>query len=527
MAALEQTLVGALRGRGYLYAKIDSLVREGTTSVYATQGPLVVVDEIDLVESRPGVAGDLSALIRVREGDPFVVSAVERDLLTLLAELSRAGYPFAEGRIAELSTAPGNPGRIRIVISVDAREAVLLDHIELPGAIRTRPGFVGRLAGVRPGRPLVDFDPGEIRSLLEGTRYFDEVGEPELQRLGDDRVAMIIPVRESAPGNFDLVMGYTPETSTVRRGGLVGNGHLELRNLFGGGRAFDIRLNRLPGRVSTVDVGVSDPMILGLPVGAEMSFHGVQQDSTYDQQKYGLNVTYGLTRSLAAVAGVSREVTGPGQAGLSIRAGEQRIPRSTATFLGAGVQFESLDWPVNPRSGLLLETMFERGSKNRTARRVDAEGDTLTERTRVRQERLRLEARYFVPVFRRQVVAVGLDARLLLSDEYDESDLLRFGGATSLRGYNEEQFLGRLAARLLVEVRHQLDRHAYAFVFTDLGYLEVPDTRDLSKRRDVLPGFGFGLQFRTPVGLINTTYAFNDSDSPLDGRVHVGLSFSL
>ena len=180
-----------------------------------------------------------------------------------------------------------------------------------------------------------------------------------------------------------------------------------------------------------------------------------------------------------------------------------------------------------PRLGQRVETMFERGNKNRTARTVDVGGDTLTERSRVRQERLRVEARYFVPVFRRQVVAIGVESRLLLSDAYDESDLIRFGGANSLRGYNEEQFMGRLAGRLLVELRHLLDRYAYAFVFSDLGYLEVPETPELRKLQDFLPGFGFGIQFRTPVGLLNTTYAFNDSDSPLDGRIHVGLSFSL
>lgn len=307
----------------------------------------------------------------------------------------------------------------------------------------------------------------------------------------------------------------------------MGNGHLQLRNLFGGGRLFNLRLNRLPGRVSSVDVGIADPNIAGLPVGIEGMFHGIQQDSTYDQQRYSAGVSYEVSDGFRLVAGASREVTKPGQAGLQLRSKRQRIPRSTASFVGIGVRYESVDFPVNPRSGLRVESMFERGNKNRTTRFIDESGDTLVSRTRLNQERLTLRVRYFVPTLRRQLIAIGADAQLLLSDEYDESDLIRFGGASSLRGYNEQQFLGRLASRILLEYRYQLDRWAFAYVFADLGVLETAPTDGVRSRRDLLPGFGVGTQFRTEVGIINVSYAFNDDDGPIDGRIHVGLSFSL
>ncbi len=516
-----------VRRQGFLYARADSLQHAQSAAAYISRGPRVLVGEVRLEGSDPGALSDAGVFLGIDQGDPFVTSEVERALLALLQQYVRAGYLFAEVKVASVDPIAGELERVRLVVGVDVGQQVILDRIELDGAARTRPRFVGRLTGLRPGRILTDFDPDEVRRVLLATDYFEDVGIPELLRESDDRVRLVIPLRDAAPGAFDLVMGYTPETGSVQRGGLVGNGHLQLRNLFGGGRDFSLRLNRLPGRVSTVDVAVADPGVLSLPVGIELSFNGVQQDSTYDQQRYGANLTYALGRNLTVVAGATREITKPGLAGLALRVGAQRIPRSTASFVGAGVRFESLDWPVNPRRGVEVETMFERGNKNRTSRIVDAAQDTLTERTRSRQERLRVRARYYVPLLRRQVVVAGVDARMLISENYDESDLVRFGGANSLRGYNEEQFLGRLAGRAILEVRHRLDRYAYAFVFTDIGYLEVPDTPDLEARKEILPGFGFGIQFRTPVGLINASYAFNDSDSPIDGRVHVGLSFSL
>jgi outer membrane protein assembly factor BamA len=519
--------VDKIRTRGFLYARLDSVAYGPSPAIYVSRGSLVRIGEIRIEASSQDGIDDPEEFLRVRVGDPFDPSVVELDLVFLLDAYNRAGYPFAEARIAGVELVPGDDQRVRLTLELNPGDSMLLDHIQLPGAARTKAGYVGRITGMRPGRTLTDFDPEEIRRSLLATDFFDEVGRPTLARGREGSVIVVIPIEESAPGSFDLVMGYTPRSSAGQSGGLVGTGRLDLRNLFGGGRSFDLRLNRLPGRVSTVDVGFADPGILRIPVGLEGRFNGVQQDSTYDQQRYALNLSYSLSRNLRVVAGASREVTKPGQAGLRLRAGTQRIPRSTASFVGIGIRFESVDWPVNPRRGLAVETMFERGNKNRTGRRADVSGDTLTERTRSGQERLRVEARYYVPIFQRQVVTLGVDARLVLSDEYDESDLIRFGGANSLRGYNEEQYLGRLAGRAVVEFRYQLDRYAYAFVFTDMGILEVPETPELEAVRQLLPGFGFGIQFRTPVGLINATYAFNDSDSPVDGRVHVGLSFSL
>ena len=91
-----------------------------------------------------------------------------------------------------------------------------------------------------------------------------------------------------------------------------------------------------------------------------------------------------------------------------------------------------VDQPVNPRRGLVVETHLEQGRKERSLQVVTAAQETTTERTRLRQERLQVRGRLFVPTWRRQVVALGGEAALLRSNAYDQSDLFRFGGATSL-----------------------------------------------------------------------------------------------
>jgi Surface antigen. len=123
---------------------------------------------------------------------------------------------------------------------------------------------------------------------------------------------------------------------------------------------------------------------------------------------------------------------------------------------------------------------------------------------------------------------VGGDGAVLRSRSYDRSDLFRFGGATSLRGYDEDQFLGNVTLRGLLEYRVQLDRRSYAYAFGDLGYVERPALRGASATRAWHPGYGLGLQVDTAIGLIRTTYALNPTvATPADGRLHFGLSVGL
>ncbi|MFQ5572421.1 MAG: BamA/TamA family outer membrane protein, partial [Rhodothermales bacterium] len=299
---------------------------------------------------------------------------------------------------------------------------------------------------------------------------------------------------------------------------------------------FSLRLNRLPGQVSSVEVRAADPFIMGLPLRAEGRFDGIQQDSTYGKQGYGLEVGYRLGGGLQIFGTINREVTRPGQGGIRLVDGRQRIARAAAFFAGLGVRIQRLDRRINPRRGFLVETNFEQGRKERTARVVrreaEAAPDTTIERLLLRQERLQAEGRLYLPLFTRQVLVVGGEVSVLLSDQYDLSDLFRFGGATSLRGYNEEQFKGRFVTRVFTEYRFQIDRSSYAFLFFDLGYHEQPEIVDpdaanvLPQVQGVHPGYGVGFQIGTDLGLINVSLAANPDD-PTGIRAHLGLSIGL
>jgi outer membrane protein assembly factor BamA len=518
----------SLRRSGYYFAEIDSITRSGVRTVaHLSRGPIVHIGELDLVGLEDAERDGILRLMETRQGTVFDLDRLERDLQSVLIGYEHAGRLLAEAEVEDLRLISEDPPQVAIKIRVAAGPQVPLKRIELPGAERTKPSFVAMLAGLEIGRPLTEYDPDALRRRLEDSALFESVGELELVVESDTAAVLRVPLAEVDPGSFDLVFGYLPPQTQGVRGTFIGTGHLTLNNLFGRGRSIAIKLNRLPNQASSMEASASDPFLFGRPLGVEIRFNGHEQDSTFGKQAYRGELAYRFPGGLGVFGGFSREVTRPGQAGLRIAgSGRQVVPRSDAWFLGIGIRFSRLDRSVNPTTGFLLETNLETGRKERSERRI-VEADTTRDILVLRQERLQVTGRAFVPTLSRQVLVFGGDAAILVSNEYDRSDLFRFGGATSLRGYDEDRFVGRIVARALLEYRFLIDRVSFAYAFLDVGFVDRPETPELSADQELRPGYGLGIQFRTVVGLVNVSAAINPESGPTDARIHAGLSFGL
>ncbi len=522
-----------LRRDGYYYAQLDSVTvdtsrRPPAARLYAHRGPRVRVGALRIEGDSAVSDAELRALMNTETGAPLRPARLEADIQALLDRYEEAGHPLAQIRVVKTRLSTTGPPALQVTLRVEEGPRLWLRRIEVPEGARTSPALLAHLAGVEVGAPLRDYDPAAIRRRLQEHEIFEDVEPPQL-RVGSEGGGILrIPVEEAAPGAFDAVLGYLPPSRTRDSGQLVGSGHLLLKHLFGGGRTADFTLDRRPGRTSIFEVSAADPYLLGLPLRLAGRFRGEQRDSTYGERVYRLDGGYRLGNGLELTATLSREVVRPGPAGAQLLNGRQQIPRSTTFFYGVGVRYRQIDRSQNPRRGVSVDVQLSQGRKDRRRRRISAAKDTVQASDAFRQERLRAHARAYLPLFDRQVLVVGGEGAVLLSRDYDRSDLFRLGGATSLRGYDEDRFLGNVVARGLVEYRLQLDRASYAHAFFDLGYVERPALAATPATRGWHPGYGLGARLQTAIGRISVTYALNPGvQSPANGRVHLGLSVGL
>ncbi|MDT0630510.1 BamA/TamA family outer membrane protein [Rubrivirga sp. S365] len=513
-----------LAARGHAAARVDSV---RGADVYVTAGPVSRVASVEIVGSEAAPPADLVAGWATREGAVYSARRFEADLGAAARALARLGYADA---VLVPDVTAGEGGAVRVTVRVDEGAPADVAGVELVGARRPSRAFASRVAAVGPGALLADVDLGRVRAVLDATRLYDEVGEPVVARGADGRVVVQVPVREAAPGAFDLVVGFLPP-SDGEPGQLVGNGRVNLRNPFGGGRALDVELVRNPGLASSLDVAARDPFVFGTPLAVGLGFEGTSRGEPvpFSRQRYAAELGYALAPGLSLVAGLTAETVRPGVVADSALAGGAVVRRSDALYVGAGVTLDRLDAPRNPRRGLALRLYAEQGRP-----RAASTDPTVVLEARARR-RLDAAVRGYLPTFARQVAVLGLDARVVQGgtptaeapDGLDEGDLFRIGGAATLRGYDEEAFRGRAVGRLLAEYRLLFDADSYGVAFFDLGYVDRPALGAAPPETRVLPGYGLGVRVRTGLGLASVSYALSP-DVPLGrGKVHVGLAVGL
>ena len=532
-SGMEQIVANALslqQLKGYYLAELDSVswnASKTLASIYISNGPHMLVEEVTVDGISEEEKKAILALMDTKVEQVLSSDRLDADIGRIIRFYEEEGYPFTKVSVREIRMIELMKGGVGIDLDlqIEVGERVRLNDIVIVGARRTRQAYLEYLMGLEKGNLLIE-NLDEVRNKIIASGYFLQVGTIELIKVGVEEYIAVVQVSEDVPGAFDLVLGYQPPANNTSNGGVVGNGHLDLRNMFGMGRRISLRLNRLPGQISTLDALYADSYFWGSALSIEGGFQGLQQDSTYNQQSYRAALGYRLFDGMDIFATINREVVRPGQSGIELLSGKQRIARSDITFWGFSIRYRKLDSPTNPRMGIHLESSVEGGRKQRTESELVASDTTVSTR-RLQQQRLNLSVRGFVPILKRQSLVFGNDTRILVSDDFDTSDLFRLGGAQSLRGYDEDRFRGRTVSRALIEWRYLFERTSYAYLFFDLGFVDRPQTPDFSADRNVYPGYGLGMQFQTGIGLVNTSLALSTQDAPSQAKVHVGLSLGL
>lgn len=518
-----QDLQQFYRNQGYLSARVDSsdlMARR----VFVSKG---ILSRIQRIEA-PKLPLSYQSILIAASGQPLSTPVIEGVINTLLERYSADGYLAADIRLDSIGWRDAG---FFVWLNVHSGPPVTIRGVRLEGDLRSGARLAFDLSGLHSGESASEISLDAVRSSVLSRGFHRVVGSPFFELHGDSTATIVIPVVGRSPGMFDMILGFLPPKSTGS-GQLVGSGQIELVNAFGAGRSFAAEINRLPGQASSVRLAVEDPLFFGLPLRFHVRFEGYQQDSTYSKTSYGAGIALRLERGVEMGVRLRRESTRPGQAGQSISSSSQRVASSSGVYFGIDFRFVRVDNPFQPRRGFSLETVLERGIRTSTARRVDVNQDTLRVSSRDDLERLTMETRLFVPVRSFLSVVMGLDMSIIHSRDLDESELFRIGGASSLRGYDEDRFRGQTVARAMLEARAYLDNVSYGFAFFDLGFVERGDggrgdNDDLVGSTNWHPGFGFGFVFETAVGPVNISYAMNNEDALTKGKVHLGISFGL
>jgi outer membrane protein insertion porin family len=328
---------------------------------------------------------------------------------------------------------------------------------------------------------------------------------------------LLIKVQEGRSNTFDGVLGYIPAKNEGETGFLTGLVSVTMRNLFGTGRKFGFHWQREDQNTQELGVQYLEPWIFGFPLNVGLGFFQRQQDTSYVRRTLNLKNELMLTERLSISLLLESDDVIP-----SAEISTTRVLNTSIRTIGAELSYDTRNDFISPTSGARYRTDYQYGTQKTRDIPPTLAGSIKDD---VHVHKLGIDLDFYLSTFSRQVIAAGLHGRQIQSSQIDEGQMYRFGGANTLRGYRENQFIGSLVGWTNTEYRFLLARRSFLYGFVDTGYYfrQSDDVRQIPSSEDFKLGYGVGLQVETAIGHLGVSFALGEGDSFSTAKVHFGL----
>lgn len=445
---------------------------------------------------------------------PFSKTLLEEQIEKVLNYYENNGYPFATIKIASIYFDTDKTEEItRIHLIINKKNLSKIDKIDIKGNAKTESRVIVNTLRFEKGELYSQNKIDNVPNKLNKLRFFKSVGNPKYFVNSDGEGILEVSLEEKNTNSFDGIIGYVPSTDNIK-GYLTGFVNVSLRNLFGTGRNAAIKWQQETSQTQELELKYLEPWLFNYPFNLEVGFYQRKQDSTYVKRSYRGNLEFLATENISASFILESESVIP-----SINK-NNTILVFNASSLNSGLQLK-LDYRDDifaPTKGLYFISLYKFRSK--TVNNNEPGTDV-----KINFNNYELDFGGYYSFFKNQVLALGLHAKEIIGDNFDISDYYQFGGANTLRGYRENQFLGNRILWSNLEYRFMLSLQSYVFGFYDLGYflLDANKESNIKRLSDYKFGYGVGLSLETGLGIMKVSYAFSEGSTITNGLIHFGL----
>ena len=454
-------------------------------------------------------------------GEIFNKFDLENTISEVLSYYENNGNPFAVVKIKSFNFYKDTLSKKNltdIFLLIDAKKKSRINKIEIHGNKKTKNYVLIRELRIVSGQEYSQQNVNILPERLNKLGFFKPVKKPEYYINSKGEGVLSFDVQEIQTNNFDGIIGYIPGGRNDESGYVTGLVNINLRNLFGTGRAVSIKWQRLNRSSQLLDLNYLEPWLLGMPINLSTRIFQRKQDSSYVQRTFDISLQYLATDVLSMGVTLSLESVIPTDNGNS----KFTVFNSTIVNTGLNLKLDTRNDLFSPTNGILFinSYSFRKKTINGPSQFISP-----TTATNINLQKLELSFDAYFSFVNRQVFAVKLHGGELRGPFFETSDLFRMGGFNSLRGYKEDQFLGSRIIWGNFEYRFLLTNRTYFFLFFDNGYfLRKEDVdRNIPKIEGYKTGYGLGINLETGLGILGVSFAFGEGDSFSDGKIHFGI----
>ena len=491
--------------QGYLAAQIDS---SSSSTYWITKGCQFRINEFSYSESK-----SIESLISFNQIPVYYSKAnIEKEIEAQRGRFINEGYVGTTAEIVQFLPNQQDCS-VSIQILFSKGELGFSSGIFFSGATQNSQEYLTRISRYRDSTVVSKQNLKSIRTELIGSQLFDQVSEGELY-YEEGSPIIVFAVKERTLNRFDGILGYAPDASG--EGQIVGSVDASFWSVFTEGNALNFNYQRLRPETSRLKIGVSQSWIKDIPIGFGVDFSIYQNDTTYQTRDVGLKGFYWLAPGLRIDGGLNFFVSNS-----TIDSGFEAEPDGEKQSVSLGFNYSTLNSYELPTSGYQLNVNLEIAAK-------DIEADSALA---FKQQAIQTALEGYYSLSSKSVLMSSLNSYFVTGSKFTESDLIRFGGASSFRGYGEEQFLASQLVWANLEYRFLVNSSSFLFGFGTVGKYYRPsiynEIGNQFKQKSFLYSTGFGISYKTRLGRLSFSYAISPQESIANGKVHFGIITSL
>ncbi|WP_417370304.1 BamA/TamA family outer membrane protein [Flavobacterium beibuense] len=491
--------------QGYLSAQIDS---SSANTFWVSKACKFRVDSFTYFESM-----STEQILPINTKPNYYTKvAVENEIEALKARYVNIGYVNAMAEIVRFEPIFEDCS-VSIDVLINKGELAYSSGIFFSGATQSSQNYLTRISRYRDSTLVSKPNLKRIRTELIGSQLFDKVSEAELF-YEEGKPIIVYAVQERTLNRFDGILGYAPDASGD--GQIVGSIDAQLWSVFTDGNALVFTYQRLRPETSRLNIGVSQSWIKDIPIGVGIDFSIYQNDTTYQTRNVELQGFYWLAPGFRVNGGLNYFVSNS-----AIDSGFESEPDGKKQSVSLGFNYSTLNSYELPTSGYQLSVDLDIANK-------DIDGDSALA---FKQQTIQAELEGYHSLSTKSVLMSSLNGYFVKGSKFTESDLTRFGGANSFRGYAEEQFLASQLIWANLEYRFLVTTSSYLFGFGSAGNYYRPalinEVNAQFKQKGFLYSTGFGISYKTRIGRLTFSYAISPQESVANGKVHFGITTSL
>jgi outer membrane protein insertion porin family len=290
---------------GYITVRVDEprVERQGDglhVVVKIDEGDQYRVANVTVQGDRiPTDTDALRSGLATTKGEVFRASSLREDAQKLTERLSEDGYAFAN--VEPQTDMHPEEKTVDIAFQVDRGKQVVVDRIEITGNTKTRDKVIRREMRLQEQELFSASKLRKSRDALQRLGFFQQVNVTTRRGAEDDRMQVVVDVKEAQTGAFSAGAGFSSADS------LLFNARIQENNLFGRGQ----RLS-LSGDVGSIRRNIilsfTEPYLFDTPLTAgfdafnwkiafdsfDRSGTGFSTQLTYPVTAWGYTSLYGL-----------------------------------------------------------------------------------------------------------------------------------------------------------------------------------------------------------------------------------------